>query len=1497
MSKKRKIVIIDSDEEEENLVRFHRNVPVEELQTYQTLQDQAGGANEEIVTSRGRTVRAPRRYSPTANNPKPSTSKAKPKSPSPQRDLSESDNESTISERASSPETLREGTPDPNAVDNINLYNNPTKILETEKLKIFIEKTEFQRQKRFKVDDHLYIMKVETKSNQIIFLKDLTEILENCFIEVINEIKQFYNNQNDTNLLYISIYQPNLTSAIKSQGLDIQKSSAESLIQHVMNMFHRFVNSNETLKLQNGFKVYFKVFSYAHFQDLKSRRKTHLKTSLGCTNSQTNFNGCAYLHTCFINFFKHDCLLVSCILVALFHHFLQGSKELYFYFKPLWHKKRQLHPNVIPKVLHDFQDLIFDVKTFLELNPFGPYDSTLIEPMHYLFESQITIIKSLNEEYALIERYPKKFDNSLPQIFLYMEQPNHVVAIINLHKFFNQNKAFCMYCLKTYNCCNYTYNRHTCNLREFHCNHCNFPLANSLTTRKYLHLPMKYCYKNLEENNPLSCKRCKNSFPTQSCFNNHKLLVCKTLKYCNYCKQRFYHFEQHSCEKKFFCKQCFTHTSTRNTHFCKFYQVKPTKAWRKMIFFDFQFFGSSIVPNAVIVRDEISPGEFREIFWGEDDCNIRSQNYCFDYDIYQRKPNVNIPKKKPTKNIKSLMANNAKENNFISKFLNFLLSEENYFSLVLSINDEKNNMGTILKILAFNNLIPKVVKRNNKFISLRLVTNNLLFLNFSNYFSGTIVDLASHCMYKKKLIFFPINLNYHEWCKFEGSIPKIEAFISLLDNPDQVSKKQFFVQHFEGIWSYQKELQKFCNQTIDIISSCILNFIKECLIFQEKTFSSQNAISNYLFPMEDYVWTLPSYSYKLLLFLYGNKEDIYHLSTSKNLNVSKSEHEFCLYMCYKYPHLKFRHNFNHPNGQKRFGNYTVDLYSPISKQVYMFCGCIYHYHSLNVCLDKKRIETASNSDFLKNFKTYEQEKDSQIKFQIFMRKNHPDKFSEIIYVYECEFKYFKENNSDYKTFLDSQLHCVLNRPLERLNLRVPQRQGFLETYSLYAETTEKSQIRMGDINSFYSYLSTICFIPVGKPKILIGLDLNFITMSNNFLFYKDVELKYGFIFCTVLPPKNLPYPFLYYRLKNNESVLTLCRSCAELKKKICKHSDKARAFTSIYTIREFLLSIKLGYVCLSIFELHYFEKAKPILQNYFSTMASMRFLNSCTTSDKETYCNTINASLKLPSEFLLNPINVTNNEMKKNIYKLMLNSCLGKFSSNDNLGQTVIVSSQAQAEEIARKFEILEVEVLTEYSLQILYKKSPNKSQFSGFKNLYIGATITSEARIYLYKKMLKLESLGCTILAADTDSLFYLQPDFVSDFDTLNYGIELGQFKHIYGCANEIIQFYSLGNRNYSVLIKTEKDCFETIIKCKGVCLNTSFNLKKITLDVYKSFIESHFLNELKSIVLYQPVQKKVNLFLDKRTIIQKFTMCNEIFVKRIFYNQNKSLPFGFAK
>ena len=125
----------------------------------------------------------------------------------------------------------------------------------------------------FSLDDHKFVLHFKKKTKNPILLKSIEDILEQAFMSILKNLKTYYAH-NSENLIYLTICQKNLTNPIRSSVYGLQTNETKSMVDHIMSDFNRFINSNQTLGLDEGsFEVYFKVLSEVHINHPKNRRK------------------------------------------------------------------------------------------------------------------------------------------------------------------------------------------------------------------------------------------------------------------------------------------------------------------------------------------------------------------------------------------------------------------------------------------------------------------------------------------------------------------------------------------------------------------------------------------------------------------------------------------------------------------------------------------------------------------------------------------------------------------------------------------------------------------------------------------------------------------------------------------------------------------------------------------------------------------------------------------------------------------------------------------------------------------------------------------------------------------------------------------------------------------------------------------------------------------------------------------------------------------------
>jgi G:T-mismatch repair DNA endonuclease (very short patch repair protein) len=428
-------------------------------------------------------------------------------------------------------------------------------------------------------------------------------------------------------------------------------------------------------------------------------------------------------------------------------------------------------------------------------------------------------------------------------------------------------------------------------------------------------------------------------------------------------------------------------------------------------------------------------------------------------------------------------------------------------------------------------------------------------------------------------------------------------------------------------------------------------------------------------PFHNSISSFSSYIFKIFKAYFLYTKEIYSIIDEYGLckrNFSKDELLWAQYKIFENPEKQFRYQFNHPKGQKYFKECIPDLYSPITNEVWFFMGCYWHGHSINECL--KPSKTGFNKSQNKSFNTLNSEFQNKIqKFKV-MYPNY-----EVNCTWECHFAQTKQT-SKFSNFIKSGLSY---HPLTRLKPRTTVRGGYNQVYNLEWNQTESIDETFFclDINGLYSYCAINFPTNYGPYEILIGDALELVTLKKNKFFYLDNRI-FGAIQLTIIPPNNLYLPYLMYKLKNQKTVLTLCKECSEQGKQfvtLCKHTDIERALTSCYLISEIEYALSLGYKISRIFEIHAYFEQKNVLNMFVKCIDSLKLKHSdfCeNASDLDELCHKINTELDLPNTFCLKANDIEPNKFKKSLYKIAANSLFGKLQQRSDYAKTRFIAAR-----------------------------------------------------------------------------------------------------------------------------------------------------------------------------------------------------------------------------
>jgi hypothetical protein len=126
-------------------------------------------------------------------------------------------NRTKSGESSHSNENLRLEETNVNNQDNLsgNLRNNI--IYQNNQMQLYLEKGNLQRQIRFRLDDHLFYMKIKLldPKKEPPLLRDILDFLEDAFNHILNEIRKYYNSD-DHNIAFLTLYQQPMISGLNT---------------------------------------------------------------------------------------------------------------------------------------------------------------------------------------------------------------------------------------------------------------------------------------------------------------------------------------------------------------------------------------------------------------------------------------------------------------------------------------------------------------------------------------------------------------------------------------------------------------------------------------------------------------------------------------------------------------------------------------------------------------------------------------------------------------------------------------------------------------------------------------------------------------------------------------------------------------------------------------------------------------------------------------------------------------------------------------------------------------------------------------------------------------------------------------------------------------------------------------------------------------------------------------------------------------------------------
>ncbi len=1158
-----------------------------------------------------------------------------------------------------------------------------------------------QRQRRFRLQDHLYYIKVVVKKSDNSLpplLSDLLRLFEEGFTYILTNLSSFYN-PNDHNIAFLTLFQEPMINALNTGGFVLHESVNE-MVERVLKMLHQFLISNQSLRLNNTFKVYVKVLSIDHMRYKQGRRKKpNPKKKYGIRTKKESKDKNPYWLLDVPNgfsskptIFKDKCLVTATILAHLQNIFYKSNrKDRRFVYA------QNINSKIEAKKLHACKILLSELQQLVSnssINFEGPYElETTAKQLNEYFKCQIFIFDAIDNSNKLSFMYPDIYDNTLEPIYLFqpLNEPEHLVFIRNLNSYFKANVKICFYCKKSFR--SYRYN-HFC-VKMKGCFACHRPFA---TKKTFIHEKIynNFCNKKITSETSQICNICNVTLYSKHCKNGHKMFCCgqgsfgwKCLK-CNKFSYRFGNLNaklmatSHECGVK---KCIYCYKDMESEHLCKLKIETYPKSWPLLAFIGIEYTkinkenciscfncrkendklanndqNSAIClkhnntdiylePCLIVIYKEVSRGCFKKHVLTSSDFIINDfiekdiltydyvkEELCNKYYSCQNKKELHRNTFDFSENFKTLQSKNTSDLSLIDKFVQLTSNVEWQNTTFISQDSNSQNYNTILSAYIENGFCPKVIQNGRKIIFMEVENFNLRFVTSNSYLEGTEFDLAKIYNFDFEPYFFPEKLNCPNYFNYNDKIPSIENFYFFEDTSIIKDQKDTFV----NVLKKKNYIWNFQKELLRFCDEKLWYLTISCLKFLEESFNFQILIK-------------------------------------KENNIKNKEllHPFGYHIC-------------------SLPGFTFKLY----KILYLNYEDIYivrnEYGLNNKKVSKIEYEWASfmeykypENEFLSAF--------NNPTGQQYFKEAIPDLYSPITkeahFLHGCKWHghtnsclLFPDANDrtknpvgiDNKTLNEQFLLKATNllqnnpdkvqkvtihweclyleqrkqnemayflknvfqpHPLKRLCPRSCVRGAYSDVYAL--KWTEKlfpnEDFHFYDVNGLYSYVAITFPYFTSKYKIIIGPDLKNIHLNNNIFYYNGKQM-YGTMLITLLPPRKLFLPILLMKTAEGKSINTLCSKCAETNNLtlLCNHSDNERAITESYFISEISYALQQGYKLLRIHECHNYENVKFILKDFIEKINVLKLMNS------DCFTNCINDFEK--QEYC----NYLNNEMKLN---------------------------------------------------------------------------------------------------------------------------------------------------------------------------------------------------------------------------------------------------------
>lgn len=946
-----------------------------------------------------------------------------------------------------------------------------------------------KRQQKFKLDDHMIdlIVKPHKDAEEEPLLESLLQALVQA-VKKITERLQSYYDSSEHRQVYASVLESHMLRALRTGNFDLNVP-AQEISYRVLQLLYNYLDSNQSVRLNDSFAINFKVLSLAH---MKHKRDNPDKAGNYVEHIHAGCNDClaaddpgrpqdsSFLFISPHGFpgvedgYKNMCLILSLVVGLAWCKKQENDSTTYDNFLLLHQpkkKKVQEDRHTGGVALYDgIQELLLQLKEKANLTwPEGiPIPLRDLPAICEHLTIQVHIFSSNTNKQ--IYSYPKEFKDSRKQICLYQvagtNNTVHLHFISNLRRFFRIYGTYCFACRNRYF---YSYYKHMCHQQKM-CKPCRRPLRKQETYVNTDNIS-QVCDSAIAVEDEMICAECNLTCNTLDCFEHHQK-QCKTGWSCPDCQKYIYKSgampnhkaikEMHDC-RYVRCRHCLE--LKEDNHLCPINLGKAAAGWNRLGFWHFQFIDAEracctkCAPKQLCQTHSLALPQDQDKKANLCSAMIESTREHFthslfvDEDLHKLIPeaateethisylpselkNLKFEEKVPGgrfgKNPKKKIPSTLKKGLSVQEdFLLHILSEGLINTTFLS-HGQNGSLHAILDALLRHFVEPNVVRAGGKLISVELQNWGIRFLDITSYVPLNERDIQKNYL---SVSHFPQQLN-HPNSYHLSSLPEFQSFCSFLDSTETYECKKKFHETCEmdgAQWTFPLELLKHSRNILKCIALASTHFIEECTILQtefqlmRKQSTGEMAPHLFLFPYNSPITSKAAYIMHCYKMYFLQPGILYSIKNEESgIGGNVSQAEYEFVSWVQHRNPTLQFRSSLTGkGQKYFKEAIPDLYCESEKFLAFMNGCAVHGHTAVSCSIMK--------GRTRNFRN---ELCEEVQAE-FWRKiedlldNHKGEFREIVIIWECDWRRFKKNNEEVTHFLST----LPKRPFTPLKAR------------------------------------------------------------------------------------------------------------------------------------------------------------------------------------------------------------------------------------------------------------------------------------------------------------------------------------------------------------------------------------------------------------------------------------------------------------------------------